>query len=155
VPKAPKVALPTLTLIRSHDLGGGGVSDPDEVVYSGDPNKDPVNAFDADGKPLLTWKSQTRMKLTVNQALALNALGKKHARLPWGVWDLEVKNADGHSAESKKALAVVDKPNVTKLSPGLTCLDQGSRTVTLSGETFLRNGDGKAVLDVEGVDTPF
>ncbi len=153
LPKAPKAALPTITLSRGHELDGTKVGSPDEVVYSGDPDKDPTNAFDADKKPLLSWRSQTEMTFTVNQDLTL-AKGKK-GMLPVGVWDLQVANANGHEAHSLKSLAVVDKPAVSKLAPGVVCLEQGDRTITLSGETFLRNGDAKAVLAVDGVTDPF
>jgi hypothetical protein len=154
IPKAPKVALPTLTWVRSHELTGKAVSDPDRVVYSGDPDKDPTNAFDAKGKPLVEWKNQTEMQVTINQALTLDAAGKR-GMLEVGVWDLEIENANGKSAESPKSLAVVDKPEVSKVAPSLVCLAQGARTLTLSGETFLRNGDAEAVVDVEGSETPF
>jgi len=50
LPKNPKIALPTVSLLRSHELDGGNVSDPDAVIYSGDPDADRTNAADDSGE---------------------------------------------------------------------------------------------------------
>jgi hypothetical protein len=154
IPKAPKAALPTITLLRGHDLDGTPASNTDQIIYSGNPDADKTNAFDADGKPLLFWDSQMGMRFVVNQQLTLGSDGAMGV-LPAGVWDVQVQNPDGHSATSKQSLAVVDKPDVGSLSPGIVCLDQGTRTLTLTGQTFLRNGAMKAALEADGVSTPF
>jgi hypothetical protein len=152
IPKAPKTALPSVTLTLGHNLDGSKAGGSTEVLYSGDPNKDTTNSYD--GKtPLLTWKSQTELTFTVNQSLKIGKAGK--GMLPVGIYDVSVENADGHEGESPKSFAVVDKPALSKVSPTLVCLAQSKRTVTLTGQTFLRNGTDKAVLSVAGVDTPF
>jgi len=168
VPKDPKLALPTVTLSRTHELDGAEAGAADVVVYSGNSDADPTNSADAngepltiDGKPLLNWKSRQEMSFLVTQSLVLGekpAKGEADTRetgmLPAGVWDVKVDNADGFSTESLGSLAVVDKPELQMPSPGVVCLDQGPRELTLTGKTFLRNGDVKAQLAVEGVAAP-
>ena len=53
VPDAPKAAFPSITLTRSQALDGAKISDPDEVVYSGnpDPKTKPTNLKS------LSWQS--------------------------------------------------------------------------------------------------
>ncbi len=161
LPGAPKTALPTLTLSRAHELDGADASTTDLVVYSGDPDADTTNAFDDDGAPLLSWKSQTEMSFIVTQALTLgegpatNPETRDTGMLAVGVWDVKVQNATGAFAESLGSFAVVDKPELAQPTPGIACLSQGARTIELSGQTFLRNEDDKAVLSVEGVSEPF
>ena len=46
IPKHPRAALPTISLSRAHELDGGAVGSPDQVIYSGDPEKDSTNAAD-------------------------------------------------------------------------------------------------------------
>lgn len=149
IPDAPKAALPSITLTRSQALDGAELSDPDQIVYSGnpDPKTKPTNLA------LLSWQSQKEMTFIVNQSLTLGE-GMK-GMLDEGVWDVEVGNANGALATTPGALAVVDKPTVAMLTPGIVCLDQGYRQIELQGRTFLRNGADKAELAVDGVDHPF
>ena len=167
LPKNPKIALPTVTLARAHELDGGNVGDPDQVIYSGDPDADRTNAADADGnlievdgQPLLQWKSQQEMSFLVTQDLVLGAKPagddtRMSGPLPAGVWDVRVQNPKGKSAESLGSLAVVEKPELATLSPGVVCLDQGPRTVALTGQTLLRNGSDQVQLAAFGVDERF
>jgi len=149
IPDAPKVALPTVTLTRSHELDGDAVGEPDAVVYSGnpDPETDPTNL------DLLMWKSREEMSFLVNQEITLG--DGDEGMLPEGVWDITIESAAGDVTMSNQSLAVVDKPTLDDVAPGITCLAQGARTIDLSGRTFLRNGDDEAELEVEGVDAPF
>src|SRR6185295_10700284 len=64
------------------------------------------------------------------------------------------ENASGKSAESLGALAIVDKPELSKLTPGIVCLDQGPRTLALEGQTLLRNGAEQVQLSIAGANVP-
>lgn len=151
VPDDPRAALPDIALVRSRDLDGGAVSDPERVLYSGEPGADPTNAFAEDGTtPLLKWQSQQSMSFVVNPQLTL-ADGNT-GMLAEGIYDVEVSNPSGSSAQSAGALAVVDRPVLDPVTPGIVCLEQGERTLELSGTTFLRVGDQDAALQIEGVD---
>ena len=153
VPDAPKAALPSIRLTRGHALDGADLSSPDEIIYSGNPDADPTNALDADKEPLIVWDSQTQMRFRVNQMLTLG--DGKQGMLDEGVWNVTVENANGATHESPESLAVVDRPTVSDVSPGIVCLAQGARTIDLGGRTFLRNEDAEVVLAVDGVDEPF
>ena len=59
VPHAPRIAIPTVTLERGHELDGAP-GDGAAVVFSGDPDV-PTNLR------LLTWQSQEQLTLTVTQ----------------------------------------------------------------------------------------
>jgi hypothetical protein len=149
VPDAPKAALPTITLTRSEALDGADLSDPDQIVYSGnpDPKTKPTNL------DLLSWQSLKQMTFVVNQNITLGEAMK--GMLDEGIWDLEVENANGALSASPGALAVVDKPTVARLTPDVVCLEQGYRQIELEGRTFLRNGTEQAELAVDGVDARF
>ncbi len=151
IPDDPRAALPDITLVRSLDLDGGAVSDPERVLYSGEPVADPSNAFAEDGTtPLLKWQSQQSMSFVVNPQLTL-ADGST-GMLAEGIYDVEVSNPNGSSAHSAGTLAVVDRPVLNPVTPGIVCLEQGQRTIELSGTTFLRVDDREAALRIEGVD---
>lgn len=164
LPGNPKLALPTVVLARTHELDGAEVGTPDQVVYSGDYDADPTNALDADGEfilvdgePLLQWTSQQEMSFLVTQELVLGvktegADMRERGVLPVGVWDVTVQNPKGAATESLGALAVVARPELERLAPGIVCLEQGPRTVALTGQTFLRNEAEQVQLAVEGVD---
>ncbi len=167
IPGKPTAALPSVTLSRSHELDGSDVSAPNMVVYSGDYDADPTNALDdsgelilVDGQPLLAWASQQQMSFLVTQDLVLGEQpegddDRVHGMLAAGVWDVRVENRSGETAESLGALAVIDRPKLESLSPGIVCLAQGPRTLTLEGQTLLRNGDEQVKLAVTGAETPF
>jgi hypothetical protein len=167
LPGSPKLALPTVVLSRTHELDGGAVSSPDQIVYSGDHDADPTNALDGDGElilvdgePLLTWTSPQEMSFLVTQELVLGTRPagtdtREQGVLAEGVWDVAVRNPEGRAAESLGALAVVKKPELEELSPGIVCLEQGARTIALTGQTFLRNEGDQVELAVEGVSARF
>jgi hypothetical protein len=162
IPDDPKVALPDVTLIRGHDLDGTEVGEPDQVLWSGDPDADETNAFDAEGEPLLYWDSQEQMRIRVNQGLTLGTgedlepgAERPTGVLEEGVWDVRLENPSESAVDVPKALAVIGQPRVEELTPGLTCLAQGPRTITLDGTRYLRNGSEQAELEVEGVDASF
>ncbi|MDH5672857.1 MAG: hypothetical protein OEZ06_11955 [Myxococcales bacterium] len=163
VPNHPKVALPDVILTRSHDLSGAEVAAPDRVAYSGDPDADPTNAFGSGDEPLLAWASQQRMSFVVNQELTLGGLledvpegsTRDSGVLEEGVWDVTVANANGNNIESPRSLAVIGRPEISALTPGVVCLDQGERTITLGGTRYLRNEGERVQLQVEGIDAPF
>jgi hypothetical protein len=149
IPDAPKAALPDVTLTRSQALDGADIGDPDRVVYSGnpDPKTMPTNL------ELRSWQSQEQMTIVVHQMIDTG--DGMPGMLDEGIWDAEVKNANGTLAASAGVLAVVDKPAVTALVPGIVCVAQSERSIELTGRTFLRNETSKAKLEVEGVDAPF
>ncbi|MDD9932234.1 MAG: hypothetical protein OXT09_01445 [Myxococcales bacterium] len=157
IPGDPKVALPDVLLSRGHGLDGSKVGKPQRVLWSGDPDADDTNAFDDEGDPLLRWDSQKRMHIVVHQSLTLGTGDGKRDRgvLEEGVWDVRVENPNGSGADTKEALAVVGRPEIDALTPGLTCLAQGPRTVTLDGSRYLRNGEAQVQLAVEGADDRF
>jgi len=153
IPNDPKVALPDITLTRSHAIDGSEVGEPEVVLYSGDADADTTNTMDADGEPLVSWDSQQQMRFRVNQGLMLPS--GDEGMLAQGVYDVTVENANGDKTESLQSLAVVDKPSIGELSPGVVCLEQGERTITLTGESFLRNGSDQVMMHAEDVDAPF
>lgn len=167
LPGKPKAAMPTVTLSRTHELDGDDVASPDQVVYSGDHDADPTNALDGsgelilvDGQPLLTWTSQQEMSVLVTQDLVLGPKpegddNRARGMLEPGVWDVRVENRSGDAAESLGTLAVVDKPELESVTPGIVCLAQGPRTLTLAGQSLLRNGNQQVQLAVTGAETPF
>ena len=101
VPAHPRIELPTVTLSRAVDLDGRPATDV-QVVYAGDP-RGGVNA------PLLGWKSQKEMVLTVNQAVTV---GGKSGPIPTGVYDVGVRNPNGNSVETPGALVVAPPPAI-------------------------------------------
>src|SRR5687768_8690027 len=72
--------------------------------------------------------------------------------LPEVVWDVTIRNPGGQTGQALGALAVVAAPAIEALSPEIVCLEQGARTIVLSGRGFLRNEAQRAQLDVDGVD---
>jgi hypothetical protein len=110
IPDDPKVALPTVTLTRSLELGGGKAPSKDVIVWSGDPDADTTNTESADGKPLLTWKSQKSMSFVVQPELTLE--GGNKGPLSAGVYDVEalVRNASASM-----------KPRSRSPSPAVRC----------------------------------
>ena len=130
VPHHPAIAIPSVSLLHGQELDGS-TADGVSVLYGGDPTT-PSNL------DLLAWDSQMQMRLTVNQSVRY---GDTTGELPQGLYDLTVDNPDRHSASSKTALAVVDKPAIDHITPPLLCLEQGARDLTLAGSMFL-NIDG-------------
>ena len=144
VPGDPRVALPQVTLTRSAALNGEA-ADAVAVVFEGEPG-----ASNADR---LAWQGPQQMTLVLDQQTALPD-GSSGA-LPVGLFDLGLVNPDGEGTTSARALALVDEPTLAPPVPGITCLTQGPREVTLSGTTFLRDQDHLAVVRVGDAPEPF
>jgi hypothetical protein len=142
LPNAPRVALPGVRLTRKHELDGSAAGNPDEVFWSGDPEADPTNAYgDGEDDPLLSWQSQQQLTFVVHQELVLERGGS--GRLPAGVYDVTVENGNGSAGTSPASLAVVDRPAVESLEPTILCLEQGGRTLALTGSSFVEiEGEG-------------
>ncbi|TNF27438.1 MAG: hypothetical protein EP329_19425 [Deltaproteobacteria bacterium] len=144
IPNDPKAALPTLTLIRAHELDG---MDGDAVEYTWSGHPEGVNAA------RLSWQSQAQMTFVVDQSLDLP--DGSAGMLAAGLYDLKVTNANGNEATSVTTLGVIDRPTLSEVDPSITCLAQGPRTLGLTGESFLRLDGSDAVFAVEGVTAPF
>jgi len=144
VPNAPKAALPTVSFTRTLALDGTAATG-EALVFGGQP--DGVNA------PRLAWVDDTTLQIAMDQAMTL--ADSTTGRIQPGLHDVLVTNANGHADVSTTALAVVPRPTLAAVTPGITCLAQGPRTVALSGETFLRFEGADADLDVEGVTDAF
>lgn len=142
IPGDPRVALPQVTLVRSLELDGAP-GDRQEVIYGGEPG--------AQNAALLSWQSDRQMTLLVKDEVARKeGLGA----VPLGLYDVRVTNPGDEAATSMGALGVVDRPRVEAVAPGVACLAQGSRSLTLTGQTVLRIGEDRAVLRIDGVDFP-
>lgn len=129
IPNDPKVGLPDLNLTRTSGVSGGD-ADAFSVAYGGEPGES--------NSSLLSWTSQSSMGFRVTDDVGLQA----------GIYDLTITNANGEAATSNGALAVVDRPTPVGITPGLICLAEADRTLTLAGENFLRNGDASPVVSV-------
>lgn len=145
VPGGPKTALPSVLLTRSKKLDGSE-STPESILFSGSPD-------DLTNVDKLSWKEGSQMTLTIDQALALGE--GENGALPVGMFDIQVTNPNENNAQDVGVLGVVDKPTLQAPSPGITCVAQGDRTITLSGTTILEIERAAPKLEVEGVDTPF
>ncbi|PJB35644.1 MAG: hypothetical protein CO108_25080 [Deltaproteobacteria bacterium CG_4_9_14_3_um_filter_63_12] len=144
IPDAPKTALPQMTLVRTQNLDGSA-GDNAEVVYGGRPGE--ANA------DLLHWQSQDQMTFMVKDDLQLS--DGSTGNLPEGVYDLRITNANTNQATSAGALAVVDRPRVSQVTPGVVCVEQGNREITLQGTTILQLNGVDATLSVGGVSLLF
>lgn len=147
IPDAPKTALPDVQLSLALDLDGDPVDATDPVLFSGNPDKDETNSS------LVTWQSREQMTFTVTPELTLpdGSTGELGA----GIYDVTVRNASGSKVVTEHSLAVVDKPELTTLTPGVVCLAQGPRDIVIDGTTLLRIEDKDAVLAVDGVSDSF
>ncbi|MDF1565741.1 MAG: hypothetical protein P1V51_22090 [Deltaproteobacteria bacterium] len=141
IPDDPTLALPSLSLLLHSDLAGAAI-DPSEIVYGGEPGE--PNA------ELLSWQTQSQLTFLVRDELLL-AEGAS-GMLPVGIYDLRVDNPNGAQATTASSLAVTDRPRVSSVTPGITCLDEGPRTLTLDGETVLRIEGEDAFVRVGGDD---
>jgi hypothetical protein len=145
VPNSPRTALPDIALTRSKDLDGssaGGLP----IVFSGDSDR-PTNL------ELSSWQNAELMTVTVNQQVTLG--DGMAGSLPVGIYDIKVTNPDGEAADFPGALAVVDRPSVAVPPvPGITCLAQGARQLTINGASLLDIGGDGPRLEVEGVAEP-
>lgn len=114
----PALAIPDLSLAHALNLDGAAgtsaMTDLDEAAGSADN---------------VTWQSTAGMAFDVTPD-----------RLPPGVYDLNLLQADGQSASLAAALAVVPPPTLTSAEPSLLCDAQGDVEVTLVGSGFLDVG---------------
>ena len=149
IPHAPKTALPNVILSRAHSLTGKAVASPDEVRWSGDPDADKTNSADADGDPLLRWKSRQELVFDVNQKLVVG--DGKAGVLAEGVYDVTVENPNGYHATSAASLAVVARPELDVLAPNLVCLAQGARALGITGQGLLRLAGEAPELEIDGM----
>jgi hypothetical protein len=138
IPAAPKAALPDITLNRTLSVTGGEETAA-ETRFGGEVGDT--------NEALLSWQSQEQMTLVVVDELEL---AEGTGALPIGVHDLTVTNADGQSATSTGALAVVDRPRVTGVSPVLVCVAQGDQQVEVEVGGALRIDGTEASVTVGG-----
>ncbi|MEN9580709.1 MAG: hypothetical protein RJA70_3718, partial [Pseudomonadota bacterium] len=145
IPDDPKAALPSVRLTRTTELDG---ADAEAAVtwFSGNPD-------DKTNLQRLSWQSQTRMTLRIDQALTLP--GDVDGPLPIGMHDAELINPNTNQTESLGALAVVSKPTLAAPSPGITCVAQGDREIELTGTTLLEINGALPTLEVAGVAKAF
>lgn len=106
----PSLTLPRVSLVPVAALAGGAP---------------PTEAFDFVGRTV--WNDQTSLTLTVDPELALVE----------GVYDLQVQNPDGQTADLASALAVSAPPRLDTLAPDLVCVADGPRTLALRGGGYL------------------
>ncbi len=144
IPKDPRIAIPSVTLLRSRELDGSP-GDDSQVLFSGDPD-------DAENLTLLAWDSQEKMRLTINQKVSI---GDSEGLVPVGLYDVKVQNPNEKKGQALGALAVVDKPTLTKVTPGLVCVAQEARELVLTGTTLLEIEGVRPTLTVAGIETPF
>jgi hypothetical protein len=147
IPKHPRLALPSLTLLGTHKLDGSATSIKD-ILYSGDPDH-------LQNLSLLTWQSQDQMTFTINQAVELVAGGKK-TQVEAAIYDVKVKNPNTSETQMEHgALAIVDKPTFATATPSILCVAQEDRGIKLTGTTFLQIDGKNAALTVENETSPF
>lgn len=132
VPNDPKTALPEISLLQSAALDGTPGDMSEAIRYASEPGDDQPNSA------LLSWQSQQQMTFQVNQSLVLP--DGNTGVLPLGIFDVKVVNPNTNEATSPGSIAVVDRPFIDEngLAPGITCLAQGERTITVNGSMALR-----------------
>lgn len=112
----PSLALPEVSLLPS-------------LTLSGEPA--PAGAAPVDiPEDSLTWTSRQSMTLKIEPGLALEP----------GVYDVRVENRNGNWTVLEDGLVAVPPPELHSIDPDLVCVAQGPKTLTLSGEGFLRVG---------------
>lgn len=88
----------------------------------------------------LSWQSDTRLGLILDGNIDWG--NQKHGAVPLGVYDVTVENPDRVQTEpARGALAVVPLPSLSAVAPGIVCLANGGRALTVQGA---------ALLDIEG-----
>ena len=134
LPDHARTVLPEVVLTRGRMLNGDTADGPEQRY--------PGTAGDS---TLLTWQDSQTMTLEVNPGLALAA----------GLWDLQVKNPQGAAAQDVGPLAVADAPEVAAVVPGLVCLAQGPRSLTVQGAGMLSINGTPPRIAVADADRPF
>ena len=71
---------------------------------------------------------------------------------PLGLYALTVTLAQGAATTLPSAIALVERPSVATLTPSLTCVAQGARTLTLGGADLMTIADVLPTLSVGEVD---
>ena len=85
------------------------------------------------------WESMSEMRVSITPDLDVTA----------GIYDLFVEVADGQNTRLPSALSVLDAPVLTDRVPGLICLDQSARTLTLEGSGLLVAEDAYPAVHIE------
>lgn len=132
LPDSTRASLPALSLVQRAELDGDPVLSTEAVTVPygaepGEPNAD-----------LLSWESRSQMTFRVRPELDLAAPGgSARGAVPAGVYDLQVRNPAGGMAVAERAVAVVEAPSLAATTPGVACVAQGERSITLGGADFV------------------
>jgi hypothetical protein len=139
IPNEPTTALPSVTLVRNATLAGDA-ADEKSVLYGSEP--DDPNAAE------LEWYSRDRMGLFAKNSLTLG--DGSSGMLYEGMYDVRVQNPESGESTSAGSLAVTDRPHVIDSSTGIVCVADQDKTITIEGQTVLRIGDDRAVVNIAG-----
>ncbi len=121
--KDVQAVLPSLYLLRSHDLQGEAVSGEAEIQI-------PPSA--------VSWQSQSAMQAVLGPALELTA----------GLYRLRAHNEAGAESSLAGALLVVNPPRLESVAPDLLCLEQAGAELVLSGEGFIDDRGALPVVQI-------
>jgi hypothetical protein len=138
IPNAPHVVLPDLALRGAHELFGADAVVGD-VLYGG--TEGSKNAA------LLSWQSDRQLTFVVANEVALGEAGDDVGPIPKGLYDVDVKNADRQVATSALSFAITARPSVALLTPPLICIEQGDKTIVVTGTGALRVGEALPVVN--------
>jgi hypothetical protein len=141
LPDNPTVALPSVELVKQSTLAGEAETGA-SIPYASEPGE--TNAS------LLNWESQSLMAFHVTDSLGLS--DGSEGQIPQGVYDVQVTNPNDAEATSVGALAVAPRPTVEEVSPGIVCVADEAKTITLSGQTVLRIGENQPVVRIAGTE---
>ncbi|MFT5432233.1 MAG: hypothetical protein ACI9OJ_002932 [Myxococcota bacterium] len=161
VPDNPSALLPTVTLGRVLTLTGTSTAD-EIVTWAGEVNHSNATR--------LSWQSLTQMTVTVRPSCTVTAdcpTGLScHAAgvcvtdvdsdvagpLAEGLYDVTITNGNGNATTSPQALAVIGRPTLADVSPGIVCLAEGPRPITLGGTRMLSIDSDEPAFQIEGRD---
>ena len=144
-PDDTTVVLPSLTFARTQNLDGSAVTGRAEITLDGRPGE--VNAA------RVSWDSASKMRARLGPDMVVTTDdGTAPGPAPVGLYDLTVTLAQGAKATRPAALAVVERPSLTTLTPSLTCLARGARSLTLAGADLMTIADVVPTLSVGEVD---
>jgi hypothetical protein len=134
LPDDGEARLPDITLSRVAALDGTAASSAESTLFSGargGPNADRVR-----------WDGPTRMRVTVGPSLSgVPGDPGDPGPLASGLYSVRVDDPVRGGSESARALGVVDAPSLATATPGIVCLAEGARTLTLAGAGLLRLGE--------------
>ncbi len=120
--------LPIITLILREGAAGEEVESSSFVLES------PLGTEDGQ----VRWIDDGTMMFRITDDL----------ELPEGVYDIEVENPNGRIATEFEAFGVIDRPELHRAIPEMTCVAQGERQVVLEGKNFLVRGSEDEVPTV-------